>query len=83
MTRPQVRQAVAAFALTSVLSLIPWGTANAAVRSRSDRTEHHVSSWIASRGAWLRGTLIHLCEKARVLIDPEGLTVPADPDGHG
>lgn len=86
MARPQIRRAAAAFALTSVLSWIPCQPANAAARphpARQARAERSAASRVEPQGSWLRGLFTHLWEKARVMIDPEGIASRPDLDGHG
>lgn len=74
MTQPQLRRVFAAFALTSTLFLLlPVASANAAGLARWGRADQNDSSWVeAHGGAWLRGWVVHLLEKAGVQIDPEG-----------
>jgi len=69
--RSQLRRAFVALSLTSVLSLVPLVSADAA-SLRWGRDEQGASSWVGARGSWIRGLLVHLLEKAGVQIDPEG-----------
>jgi hypothetical protein len=72
MNRSQLRRVFAIFALTSILSLVPLVSADAAGLARWGRDEQSASSWIEARGSWIRGLLVNLLEKAGVQIDPEG-----------
>jgi hypothetical protein len=71
INRSPLRRVFAAFFLTSILSLVPLVSADAA-GLRWGRDEQSASSWIEARGSWIRGLLVHLLEKAGVQIDPEG-----------
>jgi hypothetical protein len=84
MVRPQLRRAIAAFSLTSILSLIPLGDASAAARphgehGRSPRTEVREKN----RRFGLQDLFVLFLEKMAVKMDPNGLTTYPDPtDPH-
>jgi hypothetical protein len=81
MVRPQLRRTIAAFTLTSILSLIPLGSASAAVRlsgehGNSPRSEVREKNW-SSR---LRNLFVFFLEKMPVKMDPNGITTYPDPN---
>ena len=82
MTRLQVRRSVAAFTLTSILSLIPLASASAAARPRGEHSrDPRAEIRKEPQTSGIKGLVLLLLEKAGVKMDPNGLTTYPDSNG--
>ena len=72
MVDSKLRRTLAASALVAAVSLVPVGSANAAVQARAHRAPTTFSR-IEAGAAWLRSLLVSAMEKAGVRIDPDGI----------
>ena len=71
MVYPKLRRALAASALLAAVSLVPVGSANAAIHARAHRAPI-ASSRIGAGVTWLWELVVKVMVDAGVRIDPDG-----------
>jgi|GEM_PF-1764081 len=82
MTRLHLRRSIAAFTLTSILSLIPLASAGAAARPRVNHGRApRAEARKENQTSGIKGLVLLLLEKAGVKMDPNGLVTYPDPNG--
>jgi hypothetical protein len=82
MTCLQLRRSVAAFTLTSILSLLPLASVDAAARARGDHGRApRIEVRKEPQTSGIKGLVLLLLEKAGVKMDPNGLVTYPDSNG--